>query len=820
MLRNPCFQLGRRSSFSTMGSEDYSNPQAQALANEINSLKQQLERDKIAYAQIKSKLVNEIEDLPKLSPYERAQYSNLYKSIQRTQRIILEKEPMISVLNTPMNEWFEQPSIDDVIAYADKKNKNPSEVLKDFENENLHVFYPTIAHEKAKQLNNDFIRLMDNSEPFKPMSYKWLDKAIEWLDSNYGNGETPYLDKVLENRLNFYLLCEGIRKFERAYLLDTVNNFLGKPTSTFSKESIEAITNSNKTIADVPAQAPKKIRIHLNGEYDSFDGNMGWGLKSLVKSVTSVALSPIQKLVISPFNKVVSSVVAPVLKTVLPDNLVNALANLSEVQANILAGQISSKNIKQAVKASVVVAGYATGPSAYVAKEQIKLIKKTSIGNGLDKYSGGLLTSAQNLTQMSSDAQAGRKIDVMARAVDALKVGLAVSGGAGALAATVGTNFAVAETPLKNIPMSNTIVKGAMAVSTGSGLSDVATDIAKEKAISTGAKIGVSTGLVNKSQANVLSSVALSMSSGNSAETALTETGKGIAVNKAKNLAVSSGLVSNSMANLVEKGLKADLENSDMSELAKAEAERYVSKQVSNQLDKYGVNLDKVIALSQGDLSSLQKNVAKMEKGDFQSYLQDQGEELQNKFDNERLNLEKKINDSAIQYQNEYSRLYRNYTSPELERQLEALQKKYSDLASQYVSHLENQLAIIQKDFQDGLNKVSKEISKFDPQAMIDDALAKAKKAMSGTSSLFEFNAYDKMYNLVKKYGKDFLLYLLYKYGSQADYDSFITDEDKEAYKTWKPDGIQIKKKSSVAPLLIGAGVIGAFMMIMGGTGE
>ena len=103
---------------------------------------------------------------------------------------------------------------------------------------------------------------------------------------------------------------------------------------------------------------------------------------------------------------------------------------------------------------------------------------------------------------------------------------------------------------------------------------------------------------------------------------------------------------------------------------------------------------------------------------------------------------------------------------------------------------------------------------------MIDEAIAKAKNAMSNTNSLFEFNAYDKLYNLVKKYGKDFLLYLLYKYGSQADYDSLITDEDKEAYKTWEPNGIQIKKKSSVAPLVIGAGIIGAFMLIVGGSGE
>lgn len=210
-------------------------------------------------------------------------------------------------------------------------------------------------------------------------------------------------------------------------------------------------------------------------EYDIDDGTMGGFFSDIVKAVTKPVekafkevkkvVSPITgKLVeeLSPLEKLVLRPVAQTLRKgiyeVIPKDVFDGLWKFVKMPGHLVQGKLSAKDFRNAIRGAIrfnkfIISGGKIGQS--IQKEQSKFvrqsIKNNSILSDLDKYSGGLLTSGQNILDMNREIAQGKKIDtlyILMRTIDGLKVYGAVTGGAFGVAANVAVNYAVENTSL------------------------------------------------------------------------------------------------------------------------------------------------------------------------------------------------------------------------------------------------------------------------------------------------------------------------------------------------------------------------------------
>lgn len=171
--------------------------------------------------------------------------------------------------------------------------------------------------------------------------------------------------------------------------------------------------------------------------------------------------------VFKPVHKVIDVAVLPIL----PKSIRENVEKIIDVPEAAFAGKLTDKKVVEGLKSYYKLQMLPMKTAGKFANATMNTLRKDAIlGPFLDKidvYSGGLLTSAQNLTTMPDDIYHERDIDWKARLVDALKIYLTVvSAGSvanyaiGLSANAVGTETGINQTPLGRAVLSVGVAYG------------------------------------------------------------------------------------------------------------------------------------------------------------------------------------------------------------------------------------------------------------------------------------------------------------------------------------------------------------------------
>lgn len=178
---------------------------------------------------------------------------------------------------------------------------------------------------------------------------------------------------------------------------------------------------------------------------------------------------------------------------IIPAKYYDKLKGLTSGSLQILAGKISGDNLNKVlngVKVFVLVGNRLTD-------EMVRVALRVGPIQSLDKYSGGLITSAKNLNKVTIkvvDSNGKARIDWRRTAFDALKVGMALAGGIGAVMLATGTNLVGEKTGLSDTEWGNAVLGVGGAYLTGNVPLDT---IAKQEAMAFAQNEGVKTLIKN-----------------------------------------------------------------------------------------------------------------------------------------------------------------------------------------------------------------------------------------------------------------------------------------------------------------------------------
>jgi len=225
--------------------------------------------------------------------------------------------------------------------------------------------------------------------------------------------------------------------------------------------TISAIT---KTVGDIAHDIVKETSNAVEVTY-----------KQVVRPAFKITRNIANETVWKPIHKVVDVTILPLL----PTSVRNKVDAILDVPDNAFRGKLTDKDIVAGIKSYIQLAILPTKIGGQLANDVVDRLKKDAVLgpflNGLDKYSGGLLTSAHNLSDMPDDIYHDRQIDWKARLVDALKIYLATVS-ASALVTSMTTSVVGEETGLNQTPLGRGILTVGVAYGAayaGGNLSDL-----------------------------------------------------------------------------------------------------------------------------------------------------------------------------------------------------------------------------------------------------------------------------------------------------------------------------------------------------------
>lgn len=819
----------------------YTDKEIYFVQNQILGLKKVEASIPKNYYFIKKKLVNFVLDYPKLSVYEKAVYKK-YKNV--ASRVTRDMKPLNHKLKwMKMSKMeYRQPTVNDIVEHSKEMNNVPSEAVDHFDKKFPEYAYPPYIIQKAISMNEYHRTFRKTDEPKIDTNLeskiKWFNIAVTEEDRLFGNGSTPIKDEVVKNKMDYSILKKRIKTNETDYVVDVVKDFLGEPTKKFTTADIITITTkqpdgdggfagSNEGdeswVSEVCARAYANPDPRwLQAMNPPSDNEMGGFFSKLLK----VVLSPVQIFAISPFMKTFNAVASPVLKKVLPARFYGPLSGLTQVSADLLVGKVSKDNIRKAVKysleitkqtgktvksaAKVVGKAYAKALTYYYYAYYAAM--KTSVGKDVDRYTGGIATSYINLTQVTPDLMQSKKIDVKARAIDVIKVGAAVTGGALAVGISAGTTVATEKTGLGKSSLGRGILKAGAVYATGgaSTVQDMAVQEAKKQALKGFLKQAVKKGIVNESAASMMVTAGAGASSPQ-------EAAKNFATMAAKNVAVKQvGKVTNSdvLQIVGEAGINAGINAGVASATSSTDpvgtgtvlapastnptfAESFgegVKSGLQNQavakvndqiLASTGINADitDIARLSKGDSDVVLEQVENFGEEELKDFLADQEAKLEQKIENERLKSEMKMNE----YQNKYETEKQNLADFDSQDKIDQLEREAQARINEEQKRLGAEMDRIQSDYDKGLDRVKNQITDFDSSKLINGSKDSLADKIAAERDRFQANLQDRFYALTKKYGPQLLAYLMFKYGPQMSYDQYLTQEDRTKAKYWVP---------------------------------
>lgn len=731
------------------------------------------------------------EKFPKMQAYERSAWKRSRAAVSRIKRDLIPLQRKLKWMKMSRELDWPEVNENDILDLSEKLNEPPSIAADKFMDHRIERFYPAYIFQKAMF---DFIHYRTfvhtgQIEKFKDLprkeKEKWLDAVVDEEDLRWGNGKAPHLDFVIQRIAKFEILKADVKKSEKDYIIDAARDHIGWSTIKWTPDAIEALVDGDA----VP------------GTYDLYsdvvsDPNTMDGFFDFFKKI----LSPFEKLVISPFMKLFNSVVSPALSKVLPGYLHEPLAGLTQASANVLAGKIDKKNLRKAVNSSIkLTRGLARVTTRSVVIVPQLAMKHVGSVRSLDKYTGGLITSATNLAALPNDVVVGRKIDVKERVFDGVKVGLAVVSGGTAVAAMTAANVVTAKTGIADNSIGRVVMTSAQLVAAGNvsgGFPNLLKSAAQKEAerrvkmeiVEEGVKRGivsqsVGMGIIGAVQATG-GGIIENQSIGQIATQIVEQNKKTVA----KNVLLQTGLGNSTVGTLVAgSGVDAAFDNSQMtteeafgtSLLDATETEAL--RRVNRKLEPYGIKANDLSVMNKEQLDEIVEDIKTFNQDDLNRLIEDGEQKMREKIEEERRQAEQKIEEERRKIEEEI----RKAEEFDLEQEADELQRKAEKRIEQEQKRLNKNIEKIQNDYNQGLQRIGQEIENFDPNEAINKSINRLNDKVLAEKDRFYANWMNNVMGLTSKYGPDFLMFLMQKYGPRADYP--VGPEDYEQFKTWKP---------------------------------
>jgi len=276
------------------------------------------------------------------------------------------------------------------------------------------------------------------------------------------------------------VLPPDIRNFVSDGIL-TLENVVTKPGPTISK-----IT---QTAGEIAHNIVKETSNAVEYTY-----------KNVARPAFRIARNVVNEVVWRPINVVVDVTVMPIL----PASIREKLEEVMDIPDKTFQGKLTDKEILEGMKAYGQIALIPYKEVGKFDNAVINTLKKDAILGPfimtLDKYSGGLITSGQNLMALPDDIYHDRQIDWKSRIIDGLKIYLTVVS-AGTISAAISNiakgmavNYIGDETGLNGTVLGRTALSagvlyasslnyGSMEKFAESATTDLAKDVSKQAAI-------------------------------------------------------------------------------------------------------------------------------------------------------------------------------------------------------------------------------------------------------------------------------------------------------------------------------------------------
>ena len=207
---------------------------------------------------------------------------------------------------------------------------------------------------------------------------------------------------------------------------------------------IELVTNPIPQIKHVLDPAPKIAAVN-------------YVYKNVLKPTYKMVANATAELALKPVNNVLDETVYKVL----PSHLAEKLEKITDLPEQAARGKITADVLREAAMAAVQVGATSFAVNGYISNSILDWARKDAILGGvmakLDQYSGGLLTSFQNLQSTGGEIYNGENIDWKRKILDGVKIYLAATG-ASAFAQAMAANYVGTQTGLNKTPIGRDVL--------------------------------------------------------------------------------------------------------------------------------------------------------------------------------------------------------------------------------------------------------------------------------------------------------------------------------------------------------------------------
>jgi hypothetical protein len=769
-------------------------------------------------------------DVPKLSNTDKALYQKALSTMNALVEKAEVEKIKLGRMKATRALPKAQPSIGKIVEYAKQKKIFPSKAADYVDKhivQNSGVFYPDYILMLANNMRIDRLKAGMTTALNFPIDY-WADKVVKQEDAKNKNDN---IARLVEMRKKAWKAkVEFVKENEKALQKDIVRDHVGVNTLKFDRNFIKKfykgqyktdadindVNFENKVLstANIPEtpvrksitpianavisksttviSQPKPISIVqpingatgtsstqvktgqslLSGMWDDqySDDEMGFikignpfkQLKKLVDNARKEFERALQSVVRNTIDSQLS-------KDLMPPELHKPLSKLSKASIKVMAGKISSENIGDILEASYGITAAASQSVTWVVDESTKQILASPVGQDLDRYSGGLISSVKRIGELDNDAIDGKKANVGQIISDSVKIAMAVANPVGVVT-SASTQYVGQQTGLNKSAMGRSILSVGSAYASGGDVSPQALleNEVKKQASAEATKQATKAlePVIGKEGASIVGA-AVSQSALNKA------TGK------------DANMIENIQSSATSKAKS----------IAKAEADKQVRKITGG-----AIGLDEARKIYELDPNEItQENAKKLINQEVNKVTQ--------KLYNERA----KMLNVKEQIEYEYKVARAKLEDPNAIAKLQAQTKARIDSES---AKLESKYKEIQKEIDTALSSKGTEFNMQDEVNKIKNELA---KNVELEKQRFLSYTMDDVFDLMKQYGPQLLAYLKYKYGPQPDYSKFVTEYDLNNYKNWQqPETIFPPKKSNLGRnLLLGSAVVaGAYIAL------
>lgn len=399
-----------------------------------------------------------------------AEYLNQKEQIDYSERMLITAKARLKYLMQAYEGTWTPPTFETLKEYATKNNMTYSRVVYELNEKTRQTLCVPDWIVSIAEMYNKIQKLEEPMTELNPYDSRWIRKAKEVI--NLESEGVSYTAQKLFKAIDEYwiALTMGISDLEDYYLDAIIAKAVAEDSSPVGSFVITNDYNLVDFTEDMNKLNASSTATPLQGYYVSngmggYNYAMGgffskvWkGVKSTVKSVVKVA----QK-VTGAVARATKSALDNTLGRVLPSSVYEKISNFTDAGLSIMSLHFDKKNFRGVVEG--VMDFYLIAPR--INAEMLRVAERHGVTKGLDKYSGGLITSYKNLNSTPIKLRKGEKIDWEMLAIDAIKVGLAVYAGASMVATQTTTNLVGEETGLNKTSLGQGFLSAGALIATG-----------------------------------------------------------------------------------------------------------------------------------------------------------------------------------------------------------------------------------------------------------------------------------------------------------------------------------------------------------------